>query len=84
MNALSAEGVQPRRIDGQTLEVTGPDSEIIGRRALETGVALSELRPLRPHFGRCLHGIDPGRRGIQLEYCCRAQRREVEEDDYSY
>jgi len=47
MNALSAEGVQLRRIDGQTLEVTGPESQIIGRRALETGVVLSELRPLQ-------------------------------------
>ncbi|KUM30859.1 multidrug ABC transporter ATP-binding protein [Arthrobacter sp. EpRS66] len=47
MNALSAEGVQLRRLDGQSLEVTGPDSEIIGRRALETGVVLSELRPLQ-------------------------------------
>lgn len=47
MNALSSQGVQLRRIDAQTLEVTGPDSEVIGRRALETGVALSELRPLQ-------------------------------------
>jgi len=47
MNALSAEGVQLRRLDGQSLEVTGPDSEIIGRRALEAGVVLSELRPLQ-------------------------------------
>ncbi|WP_345471922.1 ATP-binding cassette domain-containing protein [Glutamicibacter ectropisis] len=47
MNALSAQGVQLRRIDAQTLEVTGPESEIIGRRALETGVALSELRPIQ-------------------------------------
>ncbi|UYQ77588.1 ATP-binding cassette domain-containing protein [Glutamicibacter sp. JL.03c] len=47
MNALSAEGVQLRRLDGQSLEVTGPDSEAIGRRALEAGVVLSELRPLQ-------------------------------------
>lgn len=47
MNALNAEGVQLRRIDGQSLEVTGPESEIIGRRALEHGVVLSELRPLQ-------------------------------------
>jgi len=47
MNALSAQGVQLRRIDAQTLEVTGPESEVIGRRALETGVALSELRPIQ-------------------------------------
>lgn len=47
MNALSAEGVQLRRLDGQSLEVTGPDSEIISRRALEAGVVLSELRPLQ-------------------------------------
>ena len=39
--------MQLRRLDGQSLEVTGPDSEIIGRRALETGVVLSELRPLQ-------------------------------------
>ena len=47
MNALSAQGVQLRRIDAQTAEVTGPESEVIGRRALETGVALSELRPIQ-------------------------------------
>ncbi|WP_417365290.1 ABC transporter ATP-binding protein [Glutamicibacter arilaitensis] len=47
MNVLSADGVQLRRIDEQALEVTGPDSAAIGRRALEHGVALSELRPLQ-------------------------------------
>ncbi|MFJ2621621.1 ABC transporter ATP-binding protein [Glutamicibacter sp. NPDC087344] len=47
MNALAAEGVQLRRLDATTLEVTGPESEVIGRRALETGVVLSELRPLQ-------------------------------------
>lgn len=47
MNALNSQGVQLRQIDAQTLEVTGPDSEVIGRRALETGVVLSELRPLQ-------------------------------------
>lgn len=47
MNVLSADGVQLRRIDEHALEVTGPDSAAIGRRALEHGVALSELRPLQ-------------------------------------
>ncbi|MFJ5107374.1 MULTISPECIES: ABC transporter ATP-binding protein [unclassified Glutamicibacter] len=47
MNALNGEGIQLRRIDGHGLEVTGPDSETIGRRALEYGVVLSELRPLQ-------------------------------------
>ncbi|WP_313812483.1 ATP-binding cassette domain-containing protein [Glutamicibacter sp.] len=47
MNALAAEGVQLKRLDATTLEVTGPQSEIIGRRALEAGVVLSELRPMQ-------------------------------------
>ncbi len=47
MNALAAEGVQLRRLDATTLEVTGPESEDIGRRALEAGIVLSELRPLQ-------------------------------------
>lgn len=47
MNVLNAEGVQLKRIDAQGLEVTGPDSESIGRRALEHGIVLSELRPLQ-------------------------------------
>jgi len=47
MNALNGEGIQLRRIDEHGLEVTGPDSETIGRRALEYGVVLSELRPLQ-------------------------------------
>lgn len=47
MNSLAAEGVQLRRLDAATLEVTGPQSEEIGRRALEAGIVLSELRPLQ-------------------------------------
>ena len=47
MNALSAEGVQLNRLDATTLQVVGPESAVIGRRALEAGVALSELRPLQ-------------------------------------
>lgn len=47
MNSLAAEGVQLKRLDATTLEVTGPESEAIGRRALESGVVLSELRPMQ-------------------------------------
>ena len=46
MSALAADGVSMTRIDATTLEVTGPEAAQIGRRALEAGVALSELRPL--------------------------------------
>jgi ABC-2 type transport system ATP-binding protein len=47
MNALAAEGVQLVREDATTLKVYGPSSQDIGRRALETGVVLNELRPLQ-------------------------------------
>ncbi|MHA7227799.1 ABC transporter ATP-binding protein [Glutamicibacter soli] len=47
MNSLAAEGVQLRRLDAATLEVTGPQSEEIGHHALEAGIVLSELRPLQ-------------------------------------
>lgn len=47
MNALAAEGVQLKRLDATTMEVTGPEPAIIGRRALEAGVVLSELRPMQ-------------------------------------
>lgn len=47
INDLGSQGVQLRRIDQWTVEVTGPESEIIGRRALETGVVLTELRPVQ-------------------------------------
>lgn len=46
MNALTAGGVELTRLDADTLRVAGIDSETIGRRALESGVVLSELRPL--------------------------------------
>src|SRR5699024_6355771 len=42
-NALAAAGVTIQQPDAHTLQVAGLDSETIGRRALETGVALSEL-----------------------------------------
>lgn len=47
MTALAADGVQLTRVDATTLRVIGPDSEVIGRRALEAGIVLSELRPLQ-------------------------------------
>ncbi|HAY43241.1 MAG TPA: multidrug ABC transporter ATP-binding protein, partial [Micrococcaceae bacterium] len=47
MTVLAAEGVQLTRLDSTTLRVAGPDSESIGRRALESGIVLSELRPLQ-------------------------------------
>lgn len=47
MTALSADGVELTRLDATSLRVVGPDSESIGRRALEAGIVLSELRPLQ-------------------------------------
>ncbi|WP_431710684.1 ABC transporter ATP-binding protein [Glutamicibacter uratoxydans] len=47
MTALSADGVELTRLDTTSLRVVGPDSESIGRRALEAGIVLSELRPLQ-------------------------------------
>lgn len=47
MTSLAADGVELVQLDATTLRVVGPDSETIGRRAMEAGVALSELRPLQ-------------------------------------
>ena len=44
-NALAAAGVTIQHSDAHTLQVAGLDSETIGRRALEAGIALSELTP---------------------------------------
>ncbi|MHC6178242.1 ABC transporter ATP-binding protein [Glutamicibacter endophyticus] len=46
MRALAASGVELVREDALTLRVVGPTSQQIGQRALEAGIALSELRPL--------------------------------------
>ncbi|MDR4534940.1 ATP-binding cassette domain-containing protein [Glutamicibacter sp. PS] len=46
MRALAASGVELVREDAMTLRVVGPTSQQIGQRALEAGIALSELRPL--------------------------------------
>lgn len=46
MRALAASGVELVREDASTLRVVGPTSQQIGQRALEAGIALSELRPL--------------------------------------
>ncbi|GAB3621259.1 ATP-binding cassette domain-containing protein [Glutamicibacter endophyticus] len=46
MRALAASGVELVREDAMTLRVVGPTAQQIGQRALEAGIALSELRPL--------------------------------------
>ncbi|GAA1823527.1 ABC transporter ATP-binding protein [Nesterenkonia flava] len=45
MNALQAPEVTLRSIDAETFEVIGLDPRTIGRRALDTGVAVHELTP---------------------------------------
>jgi len=44
-SALCATGVSIEQSDAVTLEVTGLESSVIGRRALEASVTLSELTP---------------------------------------
>ena len=44
-SALTASGVAVEQFDAQTLQVTGLEPGVIGRRALEASVALSELTP---------------------------------------
>lgn len=46
--ALAASGAEVRRLDERRLQIRGSNSALVGRSALELGVALEELVPVRP------------------------------------
>lgn len=64
MNALAAANVQLTRLDAETIEVAGLDGRAIATRALDTGILIHELTPLRQSLEQAYMALTQG----EVEY----------------